>query len=511
VRRTAPVAALLAAALGVAGLAACDATSGTADARRDTATSPLADPSASPTPSGAASLPAEDDAPTDPDDPALDVALSEPVEDSYYPDVGDPSVDALHYDLDLAWTPDTRTLEGRATVDLRSTATGDHLQLDLGAPLEVAAVTLDGADVPFTHDGDHLVVSAPVSEDERYELQVQYAGTPEPTPAPTTRSDFSTSGWTTTPTGASWTMQEPYGAFTWYPVNDQPSDKALYDISVTVPSPWVGVANGELVDQSDDGGLTTTRWHLSSPASSYLVTVATGDYTRTTNTSSSGVEISYWVPSDRPELADRLHVAAAGLDWLEERLGPYPFDSLGFLLVDSQSGMETQTMITLGLTDYATSPEVLVHEMAHQWYGDEVTPDDWSDVWMNEGMAMFIQGAWQADDAGVDIETVMDDYASVEPQLRAQSGPPAAYDKGEFGESNVYYGPAVMYDELRKRIGDEKFWQVVRDWPARDPMTNADRDVFLDWWVQETGVDRQFFEDWLLSPTSPERSQLADS
>ena len=98
-------------------------------------------------PSGSASLPAETDAPPDADDPALDPALSEPVEDSVYPDVGDPSVDSLHYDLDLAWTPDTRTLDGDATIELRSTADADHLQLDLGEPLEVSAVTLDGADV----------------------------------------------------------------------------------------------------------------------------------------------------------------------------------------------------------------------------------------------------------------------------------------------------------------------------------------------------------------------------
>ena len=150
-------------------------------------------------------------------------------------------------------------------------------------------------------------------------------------------------------------MQEPYGAFTWYPVNDQPSDKAFYDISVTVPSPWVGIANGVMTDQTEHDGLTTTAWHLSKPASSYVVTVATGDYTRTTNTSQSGMEISYWVPSDRPGLATGLEAAAAGLDWLEALLGPYPFDSLGFLLVDSRSGMETQTMITLGATDYTTS------------------------------------------------------------------------------------------------------------------------------------------------------------
>ena len=493
-------AALVVLVLSTALLAACSDDPGAVRSQ------PSAAPSVSETPDGSASLPAETDDPPDPDDPELDPALSEPVEDSVYPDVGDPSVDALHYDLDLAWTPGTRTLEGVATVELRSPADGDHLQLDLGEPLTPSEVTLDGEDVPFEHTGKDLVVSAPVEEGERYVLEVHYSGTPQPTPAPTTRSDFSTSGWTITPEGETWTMQEPYGAFTWYPVNDQPSDKAYYDISVTVPSPWVGIANGEMVDQSEADGLTTTSWHLSSPTSSYLVTVATGAYTRTSNTSSSGLEISYWVPSDRPALADGLTYAAQGLDWLEARLGPYPFDSLGFLLVDSQSGMETQTMITLGATDYSTSPAVLVHEMAHQWYGDEVTPDDWRDVWMNEGMAMYLQGCWQAETDGRSVDAVMDEYASFEPAMRAENGPPADYDPTTFGEGNIYYGPALMWHELRKRIGDDAFWKVVKDWPGRDPETNSNRDEYLDWLVDQTHVDRSFFEGWQLSPTTPARS-----
>src|SRR5262249_25144839 len=151
-------------------------------------------------------------------DASLDAAQSDPVEDSVYPDVGDPGVDALHYDLDLSWTPTTKTLDGDATIELRSAADADHLQLDLGHPLQVQSVELDGGAVKFDHTGKDLVVRAPVHKDQRYALEVDYSGTPEPTPAPTARDDFSTSGWTITPDGETWTMQEPYGAFTWYPV-----------------------------------------------------------------------------------------------------------------------------------------------------------------------------------------------------------------------------------------------------------------------------------------------------
>ena len=464
-------------------------------------------PSESPdeTPSVTASLPPDDEPAPNPDDPALDPALSEPVEDSVYPDVGDPGVDSLHYDLDLAWTP-TSTLEGAATIELRSTADADHLQLDLGEPLEVSSVTLDGAGVAFEHNGKDLVVSAPVVKDERYVLEVRYSGTPEPTPAPTTRSDFSTTGWTITPDGEVWTMQEPYGAFTWYPVNDQPSDKALYDITVTAPAPWVGVANGELVDQQEHDGLTTSSWHLSSPASSYLITIGIGDYTRTSNTSQSGLEISYWVPTDRPGLAEGLQYAATGLDWLEDILGPYPFDSLGFLLNESQSGMETQTMISLGATDYTTSPAVLVHELAHQWYGDEITPDDWRDVWMNEGMAMYLQGMWEAEQTGLTIDEQMDKYALVEAGYRSDSGPPAAYDPAEFGEGNIYYGPALMWHELREKVGDDEFFRLVREWPRARDNRSTGREDYLAWLEKESGEELSaFFDAWLLGDTTPSR------
>jgi len=90
--------------------------------------------------------------------------------------------------------------------------------------------------------------------------------------------------------------------------------------------------------------------------------------------------------------------------------------------------------------------------------------------------------------------------------MRAESGPPGDYDPTTFGQGNIYYGPALMWHELRKRIGDDAFWKVVKDWPGRDPETNSNRDEYLDWLVDRTHVDRSFFEGWLLSPTTPARS-----
>jgi aminopeptidase N len=438
----------------------------------------------------------------------LAVAVSLTREDSYYPDVGDPGVDSLHHDLKLAWSPDQRLLAGTDTLTFRATRTAEKFQLDLGETLEVESTTLDGEPVENAHDGKDLVVEAAVEEDRVYVLEVVYSGTPEPVPAPTTRDDFSTTGFTITPAGEVWTMQEPYGAFTWYPVNDQPADKALYDFTITAPARWIGLANGELTSQEvvgDKGARRrVTTFHTDEPMSSYLTTLAIGDYGLEEQVSDSGVPISLWVPKDKPHAVPRLRFAKEALEWVESKLGPYPFSTAGILVTDSQSGMETQTLITLGDNDYVLSEQVIVHEFVHQWYGDQTSPTDWRDVWMNEGMTMYLQGVWNDEHGGPSLETTMADYAAADAFLRGQSGPPGAYDPGTFGEGNIYYLPALMWHTLRQEIGDDAFWEMVRAWPSVHDNGNATREVYLDWVEEQTGEElSQFFADWLTGEESP--------
>ena len=439
-----------------------------------------------------------------PDDPALDVAEGEPQEDTVYPEVGDPGVDALHYQLDLAWTPGTKTLDAVETLVFRSTVDADQFQLDFGAALTVSSLEVDGEKADFREEGKDLVVRTPVSADERYTIEIAYSGTPKPVAAPTTRSDFQTVGWTITDSGEAWTMQEPFGAYSWYAVNDHPSDKALYDFTISAPAPMVGVANGELTSREVVDGNTVTSWHLDEPAASYLVTAAVGRFKMTRDRSDSGVPITYWTPKGDQAAARSVRSAGDELDWIEDRLGPYPFSTLGVLVVDSNSGMETQTMITLGNTAYTLSPEVMVHEMVHQWYGNQVTPDNWTDLWMNEGMTMYLQAIWESEHYNVGLEDILGDWADFAQQSRDDAGPPAAYDPVAFGEGNVYYLPALMWDKLRGELGDDTFWELVRAWPQEHDNQNASYDEITAWWSEESGEDLQpFFDAWLLGETQP--------
>jgi aminopeptidase N len=437
---------------------------------------------------------------------AYDAALSTPREDSVYPDVGDPGVDALHYDLSLDWDPRTRVLKGTEALLFRATRTTDRVQVDLARQLDVWGVWLDGKAVPFRHDAKDLVVQAPVEKGGRHLLQLRYRGTPEPVKAPTDRPDFDTTGWTTMPDGSVWTMQEPFGAYSWYAVDDQPSDKAFYDISVTAPSPMVGVANGRMVSRASAGGSTTTRWRLAEPASSYLVTVAIGRFTRTTATGPHGLPITYWTPrSDKSATLRAVRYTPRAIAYLERKLGRYPFPTLGVLVVPSHSAMETQSTITLGDTPYALSRDVIVHELAHQWYGDTVTPGDWGDLWMSESMALYLaEGEWTADHGPRSLDSILRRWSSEAGYLRSTWGPPAHYHPGSFGEGNVYYVPALMWDLVRQRVGDEEFWRLARAWLATHRFTSQDRDALVAWWSRRTGQDlRPLFRAWLLGRTQP--------
>jgi aminopeptidase N len=436
---------------------------------------------------------------------AYDAALSTPRQDTLYPDVGQPGVDALHYDLGLSWDAKSETLTGNESLLFRSTTTGSQFQLDLAHQLSVSHVWLDGAPVRFDHPAKDLVVHAAVRPGDRHVLQLSYSGVPEPVVAPTDRGDFTTSGWTTTADGSVWTMQEPYGAYSWYAVDDHPSDKAFYDFTIDAPGQMVGVANGELRSQKSAGGRTVTRWQMPAPAASYLVTIAIGHYTETEDTGPHGLPITYWTPSDQPDLIKGLRYTPQAIAYLESKAGRYPFPTLGVLLVPSQSAMETQSMVTLGIGDYTLSRDVLVHELAHQWYGDAVTPSDWSDLWMSEGMATYLAEVnWTADHTDQSQRGILTRYKFFVGSMRAQYGPPAHYQPGTFGEGNAYYIPALMWDTIRQRVGDARFWKLVAAWPRSHRFTSQDRTTIAAWWSKKSGQDlKPLFRRWLLASSEP--------
>jgi aminopeptidase N len=457
---------------------------------------------------GAGSATAATPSPAPAPAPAYGAARSTPREDPYYPAQGDPSVDALHYGLALRWAPRTRTLAGSARITFRSPVAQSRVRLDLGRPLRVRRVALDGRRVRFAHPGKDLVVATgALAAGSRHRLDVSYRGHPRSVAAPTHRGDIPHLGWTTTRRGEVWTMQEPFGAYTWYPVNDQPADKAFYDVRISVPRGMVGISGGRLVSRRTSAGRTVTRWHLASPASSYLTTIAIGDYVRHTDRGPHRLPISYWLPRRNQKALPELRRTPAMIRWLESKLGRYPFDRIGAVVVPSDSAMETQTLVTMGgrlMFDRRTFRADLLHEYAHQWYGDTVTPDNWTDLWLNESFAMYTQIRWEVARGYATMAQWRRLLTEEDQRLRASDGPPGAYHRREFGELCVYYCGALMLDRLRAQLGDQLFGAVWRGWPQQHRFASVDRADYLAWLTARTGRDLgPFVSRWLTSPTTP--------
>ena len=429
-------------------------------------------------------------------------------EDSYYPTKGDPNVDVGRYNLDLDWDPDERLLTGTAEVRLTVRAPAAAVALDLHKRLQVASLTVNGAPTPFTHEGKDLVVKSPVVPGTPYYVTVTYAGRPRTVKAPTSRGDDDGLGWHTNAKGQAWTMQKPFGAYTWFPVNDHLSDKAFFDVRMTVPERWTGVSTGRLVDKTTSGRRTRTHFTNASPMPPHLLTVAIGPYKKYTQAGPHDLPLTYWLPKGRSDLLTPLEKTPQTISFLESRLGAYPFDRAGVVVTPGLGSVETQTLMTLAADNYKQGNDdvrqQVAHNLVHAWYGGSVTPNDWRDNWMNESVATFLEAKFSTAHRWRTWKYWKREFTRNDDYYREIYGPPGAYLPRQFGQRNVTYGGALLMEKLRAKVGTDLFYAALAEWPAQNAGRSRGRQTYVDWLSQRTGQDlRAWFAAWLDSPTTP--------
>jgi aminopeptidase N len=432
---------------------------------------------------------------------------SHPVVDPDYPAVGTTTVDALHYLLHLDWDDEKRMLSGRAKIIFRAPTHESSFSLDLEHRLHVSSVLVDGVAADYEHHGAMLSVAPAALGRGVHGVRVTYKGKPGPVAAPTTRSDIPHLGWTDQPDGSAWSLQEPYGAYTWYPVNDHPSDKASYDITWVTRKAWRGISNGRLLSDDVVDGRRVMHWQQYLPMASYLVAAAVGPYHSVTQRGPHGLHLTYWLRGHDGRSLAVLRRSPSLIAWLEHRLGRYPFGRwLSDVVEPTHSAEETQTMVTMGRS-VLHSPEGLpdlLHEYSHQWYGDEVTPRDWTDLWMNESFAMYIQFRWMVDHNYASMAFFRRQMDKYDQRYRHHYGPPGRYDRTEFGAINVYYCGARMLDRMHSKLGNREMWRLLRKWPRTHRYANADRSDWIRYVNHQTGRNfTHFIHHWLMAKHSP--------
>ena len=429
--------------------------------------------------------------------------------DPYFPRDGNGGIDVVHYDVHDSYAFGSGRLAGRTELEVR--AIQDLSSFDLDFLLPVRAVTVDGRRARFRTAGDHelrVKPRAPLAAGTEFRVSVRYAGTPA------SRRSEGESNWLTGSNEVV-AMNEPHMATWWFPANDHPRDKATFDIRITVPRGKDVVANGVPVSRRKRHGRVTAHWRESEPMATYLAFFAAGSFDTTSATCLGLPDLAavsrHGPPSgsgvSAGELADRTCTIVTALSAV---LGPYPFSAMGGLVTSLPVGfsLENQTRPTYP-SQAGPDAGLMAHELAHQWFGDSVSVDDWRDIWLNEGFAQYLQTYYLTEVVGGRSMQawLTDTYDSfpASSTLWALSiddpGPARLFDAA------VYTRGAMAVQALRHRIGDTAFWTLLQTWVADRKYGNGSVSDFEGLANAVSGQDlASFFDAWLHERVRPAES-----
>ena len=428
--------------------------------------------------------------------------------DEYFPELGNPGYDVAHYTLDLVFDPDQTRLAGVATIEATALQALPTFNLDFST-LTIDSIAVDGAPALFETVNDDLIISPPTppAPGETFVVDIEYGGMPGP--ARSGGVPFGI-GWITSGT-QNYVVAEPDAAHSWFPANDHPLDKATFTFRITVPDDVVAAANGTLTDQITDLGQTTWVWEMPAPMATYLATVVIGDFDIVEDRAASadaGIPIRHVLPSgttvaDWPGLERQGEMVA----FLEELFGPYPFANYGIAIVDGfGAALENQTLSLFdsNLAKSAFFEDVLIHELAHQWFGNSVSPGQWQDIWLNEGFASYAEWLWIERESGRD--TMEQDIAAERTQFVGSGlnppGRPAAFDL--FGAA-VYRVGAMTLHALRLTVGDDVFFDILQTYVAEFTDGAAVTTDFIQVAEAVSGTAlEELFDKWLYDRAVPE-------
>jgi len=469
------------------------------DARPATSTSIPAATTGTSTAAAAAAAPGSGSA------PATDAA--DGLGDRLFPAAGNVGIDVGEVDAGLDWQPGTDGGRLDATVELVLTTTAARrgLQLDLRS-MVVEAATIDGSVATVAQRDGELILDADriFAAGARHRVTVRYGG--RPTPVDDTTGAGIAVGWIATGTG-SYVANEPNGASTWLVGNDHPADKAVYRLAVTVPDGLGVVATGTSGGRRPGPRPGTTTWSFAArdPVASYLVSVATGRFDLTDGTASqSGVPIRNAFPEGRAAHYEPTFApTGAMIDTLSRLFGPYPFEVYGVVVVEEPLGyaLENQTLSLFDGDITGAGEVVVVHELAHQWFGNAVSPASWSDIWLNEGFATYAEALWLEETRpSYDIDAAM----ARTWDAGADLGPIGQPDRHELFGAAVYERGGLTLHALRRTIGDEAFFTLLRRWfdTYRNRSAGTEQFVQLASAVAGRPLD-EFFRAWLFAPAMP--------
>lgn len=444
---------------------------------------------------------------TPPVDPPVDPPDYQPgarsLGDVLFPEIGNGGYDASGYAIDLEYDPATNAFALGTSTTMTATATQDLSEFSMDFEgLTVDAVEIDGQPATFTRqepadcspegsdattcEATKLVITpaAPgIVDGTEFEVEVSYAGIPEEH----TDADDSIEGWIRACTDAgdpgtcdgAFVVNQPIGAQTWFPSNNHPADKATFETAITVPGTHSAFGVGELESEVDNlDGTKTVTWLEDDPAPTYLTTATVGLFALTESTmteDTTGQALPVTIAVDSSCSAPEQIAAQASLgetpqiiNFFNDVYGTYPYDSTG-AVVDRTDGVG-YALEVLTKPHYASCTgavrSTVVHELAHQWFGNTATLATWSDIWFNEGWAQWsdwyhtLPGTATPAVAEANFQTEYndgnDEKWAIAPAVL--DGDPANL----FAFFPTYTRGAMTLEGYRQIVGDTKYFEFAR-------------------------------------------------
>jgi aminopeptidase N len=432
--------------------------------------------------------------------------------DPYYPNLGNGGYDVQNYTIALNIDPPANTVNGSTTITANATEYLSSFNLDFHS-LTVDSVTVDDMAAQFSRNSDELTItpSQLLESGHSFTVVVKYHGSPSliaSQPIPTEM------GWSHAKNGAINVWGEPDAASSWFPDNNHPRDKATYRFEITVPKPWMVAATGDLRETQENGDKTTFIWEMDKPMATYLASINIDQYETFTQSGPNGVIIRDYFPVNYPaSLRSQFSILPAAINFFDDLFGPYPFDEYGVVVAEPEGvcekaelALEAQSLSIHCPSATMAQDAVIVHELAHMWFGDSVSLENWQDVWLKEGFATYAEWLWASRNDPAILAGIARDN-----DLRFSDDPdfPVAKPSPEdLYTDESYTGGALVLQALRLEVGDETFFKILKTYTERYKYGNAGTDEFVAIAKEVSGRNLDpFFDAWLFSNELPQLPQ----
>ena len=389
--------------------------------------------------------------------------------------------DLLFYHLDLRVDPAGKTISGKNTIRFRMLADDTRIQLDLYANLKIDRILSGATPLKYERELNAVFVDFPetLRAGREYAIDFYYSGTPTQT------GRFGGFTFGTDPAGRPWifTACEGEGAAIWWPNKDQWRDEVeRMELSVAIPNDLVDVSNGRFAGKTDLGdGYTRWDWNIQYPINGYDVSLNIGTYVHFDDHLGPLSLDFYALPEDLDKAKQQFAQARGMIEAFQHYFGEYPFAKDGYKLIQAPySGMEHQSAVTYGnrfangylerdWTGVGVSPKfdfIIIHESAHEWFGNAVTAADVSDMWIHEGWATYLENLYVEYTFGyADALKYVNGYKS-----KVQNQTPIITSRGihRSPPQDMYFKGALFLNTLRNVVNDDAKWfALIHDYFQR--------------------------------------------